>query len=105
MEKRADDPLVWLDDRAQLPAESDAQSREARKKGEGKGMSMAMRMMKKMGWQEGKGLGKNQDGIDAPLVVKKDGRDTGRIIKSKALFSSEKKEIEDELPPDKAQSR
>ena len=31
-------------------------------------MSMAMRMMKKMGWQEGKGLGKNQDGIDAPLV-------------------------------------
>ena len=68
-------------------------------------MSMAMRMMKKMGWQEGKGLGKNQDGIDAPLVVKKDGRDTGRIIKSKALFSSEKNEIEDELPPDKAQSR
>ena len=78
---------------------------EKEKKGEGKGMSMAMRMMKKMGWQEGKGLGKNQDGIDAPLVVKKDGRDTGRIIKSKALFSSEKNEIEDELPPDKAQSR
>tara|TARA_B100001540_G_scaffold300823_1_gene306658 strand:- start:42 stop:854 length:813 start_codon:yes stop_codon:yes gene_type:complete len=78
---------------------------EKEKKGGGKGMSMAMRMMKKMGWQEGKGLGKNQDGIDAPLVVKKDGRDTGRIIKSKALFSSEKNEIEDELPPDKAQSR
>ena len=50
-------------------------------------MSMAMRMMKKMGWQEGKGLGKNQGG-HRPLVVKKDGRDTGRIIKSKALFFS-----------------
>ena len=67
--------------------------------------SFGRAMMEKLGWKEGSGIGKNQDGIDAPLVVKKDGRDTGRIIKSKALFSSEKNEIEDELPPDKAQSR
>ena len=64
-----------------------------KKGGGGKGMSMAMRMMKKMGWEEGKGLGKNQDGIDSPLAVKKDGRDTGRIIKSKALFSSKSEKM------------
>ena len=71
--------------------EKKEKEQEAKKKengGGGKGMSMAMKLMKKMGWEEGKGLGKNQDGIDAPLAVKKDGRDTGRIVQSKALFSS-----------------
>ena len=56
-------------------------------------MSMAMKLMKKMGWEEGKGLGKKQDGIDSPLAVKKDGRDTGRIVQSKALFSSKSEKI------------
>ena len=71
--------------------EKKEKEQEAKKKengGGGKGMSMAMKLMKKMGWEEGKGLGKNQDGIDSPLAVKKDGRDTGRIVQSKALLSS-----------------
>jgi splicing factor 45 len=73
------------------------ESEKKKAAGSSKGMSMAMKMMKKMGWKEGKGLGKNLDGIDAPLAMKKNGRDTGRIIKEKALFStSEKNETEKE---------
>ncbi|KAL0310513.1 UNVERIFIED_CONTAM: DNA-damage-repair/toleration protein, chloroplastic [Sesamum angustifolium] len=37
---------------------------------EGK-MTAAQRMMAKMGWKEGQGLGKQEQGITTPLVAKK----------------------------------
>lgn len=39
--------------------------------------STSVKLMKKMGWKEGSGLGKNQDGIKAPLEVEKRENNTG----------------------------
>ena len=47
------------------------------------GMSKAAAMMKAMGWSEGRGLGKHQDGITAPLVHRKlHGKSNGVIVPS-----------------------
>eukprot|EP00811_Abedinium_folium_P011846 NODE_20973_length_774_cov_7.491499.p1 GENE.NODE_20973_length_774_cov_7.491499~~NODE_20973_length_774_cov_7.491499.p1 ORF type:complete len:179 (+),score=72.37 NODE_20973_length_774_cov_7.491499:3-539(+) len=40
----------------------------------------ATRMLKKMGWKEGAGLGKEGQGIQAPLVMKKTAKATGTIV-------------------------
>ena len=53
-----------------------------------KGMSLAMKMMMKMGWEKGKGLGKQEQGIDTPLEIQKYDKDAGRIVKSKPLFKA-----------------
>lgn len=45
-----------------------------------KGMSLAQRMMEKMGWKEGQGLGKNQQGIAEPLMVEKTDSKSGKIV-------------------------
>ncbi len=43
-------------------------------------MGLAAKMMAKMGWTEGKGLGRSQQGITTPLMAqKKDGR-SGVIV-------------------------
>ena len=39
--------------------------------------STSVKLMKKMGWKEGDGLGKNQDGIKTPLQVEKHENNTG----------------------------
>ena len=39
--------------------------------------STSVKLMKKMGWKEGSGLGKNQDGIKTPLEVEKRENNTG----------------------------
>lgn len=48
--------------------------------GAGGQMSAAQRMMAKMGWKEGQGLGKQEQGITTPLVAKKTDRRAGVII-------------------------
>ncbi|GJN29597.1 hypothetical protein PR202_gb17838 [Eleusine coracana subsp. coracana] len=48
--------------------------------GAGGQMTAAQRMMAKMGWKEGQGLGRQEQGITAPLVAKKTDRRGGVII-------------------------
>ena len=66
------------------------------KPGAGKGMSMAMKLMKSMGWSEGKGLGKNEQGIETPLAVKKTSKEAGRIVQSKSVFKP-RRVLEEEI--------
>lgn len=42
----------------------------------------SVKLMKKMGWKEGKGLGKNQDGIKEPIDIKKYENNSGIGFKS-----------------------
>ena len=51
------------------------------------GMGLAAKMMAKMGWTEGKGLGRSQQGITTPLMAqKKDGR-SGVIVNADSANS------------------
>mgnify|MGYP001974794214 CR=1 FL=1 len=38
------------------------------------------KMLAKMGWKEGQGLGKSDQGMTTPLMAKKDGRRSGVIV-------------------------
>ncbi|CAH8358368.1 unnamed protein product [Eruca vesicaria subsp. sativa] len=51
-------------------------------------MTAAERMMAKMGWKQGQGLGKSEQGITTPLMAKKTDRRAGVIVNA-----SEKKKI------------
>ena len=46
----------------------------------GGGESLAMKMMNKMGYVEGRGLGKNDQGMTTPLEVRKDSARSGIIV-------------------------
>lgn len=59
------------------------------------GMGLAARMMEKMGWKEGQGLGRNQQGIATPLIAKKTDQRSGRIVVADALPAA------DSGPPEK----
>ncbi|KAK2991256.1 hypothetical protein RJ640_018013 [Escallonia rubra] len=48
--------------------------------GAGGNMTMAQRMMAKMGWKEGQGLGRQEQGITTPLMAKKTDRRAGIIV-------------------------
>ena len=43
-------------------------------------MTAAQRMMAKMGWKQGQGLGKQEQGITTPLMAKKTDRRAGVIV-------------------------
>ena len=42
--------------------------------------SFGRAMLMKMGWKEGQGLGKSDQGMTTPLMAKKDGRRSGVIV-------------------------
>ncbi|GAV67251.1 G-patch domain-containing protein [Cephalotus follicularis] len=58
--------------------------------GAGGQMTAAQRMMAKMGWKEGQGLGKQEQGITTPLVAKKTDRRAGVIVNASDNKSDKK---------------
>ena len=55
----------------------------------GGGLTMAQRMMQKMGWKEGQGLGKDGQGISTPLIMQKtDNNSHGVIVSGAPLAGS-----------------
>ena len=51
-----------------------------------KGMTLAQKMMEKMGWKEGSGLGKDGQGMTTPLMAQKDGIRSGIIVNAPEMF-------------------
>jgi splicing factor 45 len=48
-------------------------------------MSKAMRMMQSMGWSEGKGLGKEGQGMATPIILQKTDKRSGVIVNAEPL--------------------
>lgn len=51
-----------------------------------KGMTLAQKMMEKMGWKKGSGLGKDGQGMTTPLMAQKDGIRSGVIVNAPEMF-------------------
>lgn len=49
-----------------------------------KGMSLAQRLLEKMGWKEGEGLGKNRQGMSTPLMAQKTDKRSGVIVNAES---------------------
>jgi splicing factor 45 len=48
-------------------------------------MGLAEKLLKKMGWREGEGLGRNRQGISTPLMAQKRGDRAGVIVNAPEL--------------------
>lgn len=57
----------------------------------------ATRMMEKMGWKKGEGLGKSSQGITTPLILQKVNKRGGVIVQTAGVFG----EVEDDIPKEK----
>ncbi|CAM8929995.1 hypothetical protein QQ045_021960 [Rhodiola kirilowii] len=61
--------------------------------GAGGQMTAAQRMMAKMGWKQGQGLGKQEQGITTPLMAKKTDRRAGVIVNASESNSKQEKKV------------
>lgn len=61
--------------------------------GAGGQMTAAQRMMAKMGWKKGQGLGKQEQGITTPLMAKKTDRRAGIIVNASEKQQQEDKKV------------
>ncbi|KAF5837264.1 splicing factor [Dunaliella salina] len=57
-----------------------------------RGMTLAQKMLRKMGWKEGEGLGRNRQGIASPLVMQKTNARAGVIVEGAAAPTSNPQE-------------
>ena len=75
---------------AQLPEAppADGHDEELTQSGQ---MSFAERMMAKMGWKKGEGLGREKQGMKTPLEAQKTARSGGIIVESEENETQEKK--------------
>ncbi|KAK1303597.1 hypothetical protein QJS10_CPB11g01774 [Acorus calamus] len=70
--------------------------------GAGGQMTAAQRMMAKMGWKQGQGLGKQEQGITTPLMAKKTDRRAGVIVNaSESKMEKKPKSVNFSSPPTK----
>ncbi|CAB4442080.1 unnamed protein product [Rhizophagus irregularis] len=74
--------------------EETSKSPEQKSTSGGSGEDFAHRMMAKYGWQEGQGLGKNEQGISEPLSVQKTDIRSGIIVNNNPPTKSDSKENE-----------
>ncbi|KAL4444662.1 hypothetical protein ABPG77_002479 [Micractinium sp. CCAP 211/92] len=61
-------------------------------KGGPKGMSLAQKLLEKMGWKEGEGLGRNRQGMATPLVMQKTDVRTGVIVSAPGTAAVEQQQ-------------
>jgi len=66
-----------------------------------KGMSLAQKMLEKMGWKEGEGLGKHRQGMSTPLVAQKTDKRAGVIVNAEAAAGSRTRPGGEAEPADK----
>eukprot|EP00887_Chlorella_sp_A99_P002204 scaffold21.g2204.t1 len=64
-----------------------------------KGMTLAQKMLEKMGWREGEGLGRNRQGIAAPLVLQKTDVRSGVIVSAAPAVPAAAQQLPDAGPP------
>eukprot|EP01025_Chloroclados_australasicus_P006456 TRINITY_DN12082_c1_g2_i6.p2 TRINITY_DN12082_c1_g2~~TRINITY_DN12082_c1_g2_i6.p2 ORF type:complete len:257 (+),score=65.42 TRINITY_DN12082_c1_g2_i6:165-935(+) len=62
---------------------------------ERRGMTLAQKLLEKMGWKEGQGLGKQQQGMATPLIAQKTDKRSGIIVNAQTQITHSGENQED----------